>query len=208
MRPGTGTPARHKAIIRTPFIILFYACTPSATTVFERYYQELLNFCARLTRNRDAAADVVQETYARVLTAQQQGSRIAEPRAMLYRTARNLMIDQHRHDALHQGTASLDDAIDADTLIGPSAQEPEVAAMSRQAAQVLLAAIQGLPPRCREAFVLHRFDGHSHAEIASMMGISQKMVEQHIRLAMQTCRRERRAWEARHTPCTDTHGAA
>lgn len=44
-----------------------------------RYYRELLNFCARTVRNRDAAADVVQESYARFLRLQQSSVPIAEP---------------------------------------------------------------------------------------------------------------------------------
>lgn len=56
--------------------------------VLERYYRELLNFCNRTIRNSDAAADAVQETYARVLSAQQGEAELREPRALLYRTAR------------------------------------------------------------------------------------------------------------------------
>ncbi|MFC3339790.1 sigma factor [Paracandidimonas soli] len=67
--------------------------------MLEHYYQELIQFCARLTRNRDAAADLVQETYARVLSAQDKGAQFKEPRALLYRTARNLVIDLHRKDS-------------------------------------------------------------------------------------------------------------
>jgi RNA polymerase sigma factor (sigma-70 family) len=53
----------------------------------------------------------------------------------------------------------------------------------------LLQAIEDLPLRCREAFILHRFDGLPHVEVAERMGISCKMVEQHIKLAMTACRR-------------------
>ena len=63
-----------------------------------RYYQELLNFCWRSLRNREAAADLVQESYARVLGE----AAVREPRALLYRTARNLLVDNHRRAALRQ----------------------------------------------------------------------------------------------------------
>ena len=65
-----------------------------------RYYRELLNFLSRAVNNREAAADLAQESYARVLAMQQDGVTIAEPRALLYRTARNLVIDQHRRDTV------------------------------------------------------------------------------------------------------------
>lgn len=166
--------------------------------LFEHYYQELMNFCARVTRNRDAAADVVQETYVRVLAANQPGRPVNSPRALLYRTARNLLIDGHRRDAVRgrqHGADVMDVLPEVDTLAGPSCHEPETAAMAAQAAQSLLDGIQALPPRCRQAFVLHRFDGLSHAQVARQMGISVKMVEQHIKLAMQACRQARLAHE-------------
>jgi RNA polymerase sigma factor (sigma-70 family) len=160
--------------------------------VLERYYQELLNFCFRTMRNRDAAADVVQESYARVLALQHSGEPVAEPRALLYRTARNLQIDQYRRSEV-RGEALQPDAeacaAELDNLAAPQACEPDAAAESAQGVNALLGAIDALPLRCREAFILHKFDGLPHAEVAERMNISRKMVEQHIKLAMETCRR-------------------
>lgn len=158
------------------------------------YYRELLNFLSRAVNDRHAAADLAQESYVRVLALQQSGQHVAEPRALLYRTARNLVIDRHRRGAvrgqLHDTDLDDDAGLDAvDTLAAPAASEPETAAMSAQAVEAMLAAIGELPLRCREAFILHKFDGLAQAEVARRMGISVTMVERHIRLAMQACRR-------------------
>lgn len=152
-----------------------------------RYYRELLRFLQGAVKDRETAADLAQESYARVLAAQQAGETIAEPRALLYRTARNLVIDQHRRNEV-RGSHAAQESADADETVGPEACEPEAAAMSAQSVQALLAAIAALPLRCREAFILHKFDGLSQAEVARRMGISVTMVERHLKLGMQACR--------------------
>ena len=160
--------------------------------VLTRYYRELLNFLSRAVNDRHAAADLAQESYVRVLALQQSGEHVAEPRALLYRTARNLVIDRHRRGAVRGQALDTDDngAADLfDSLAAPAASEPETAAMSAQAVEAMLAVIGELPLRCREAFILHKFDGLPQAEVARRMGISVTMVERHIKLAMQACRR-------------------
>ncbi|WP_349630287.1 sigma-70 family RNA polymerase sigma factor [Acidovorax sp. CCYZU-2555] len=159
--------------------------------VVTRYYRELLRFLQGAARDRETAADIAQESYARLLAVQQSGETVAEPRALLYRTARNLLIDQHRRGEVRGAHLSLEsDAVEdpIDLVAGPQALEPEAAAMSAQSVDALLAAIGALPLRCREAFMLHKFDGLSQAEVARQMGISVTMVERHIKLGMQACR--------------------
>ena len=41
--------------------------------MLERYHRELLNFLTRLVKDRDAAVDLAQESYVRVLSAQGAG---------------------------------------------------------------------------------------------------------------------------------------
>lgn len=144
-----------------------------------------------MVKDRETAADLAQESYARVLAVERSGETIAEPRALLYRTARNLVIDGHRRNEVRGQNLSADaDAPEAvvEGLAAPSACEPEVSAMSSQAVGALLAAIGELPLRCREAFILHKFDGLSQADVARQMGISVTMVERHIKLGMLACR--------------------
>jgi RNA polymerase sigma-70 factor (ECF subfamily) len=54
----------------------------------------------------------------------------------------------------------------------------------RERLALLRGAIDELPPRCREVFVLHKLDGLSHADVADRLGISRNMVEKHVIRAM------------------------
>ncbi|MDP5239277.1 sigma-70 family RNA polymerase sigma factor [Uliginosibacterium sp. 31-16] len=160
--------------------------------VLERYHRELLSFLIRQVNDHDAAADLAQESCLRVLTLQSSGQTIFDVRAFLYRTARNLLIDQSRRKAVRQHEA-LDSMPEAQHPPAPRHLQPEEALASRQNIHAYTTAIEALPPRCREAFVLHIFEDLSQAEVAQRMGISVSMVEKHIVRGMLTCK------QCRHT---------
>jgi RNA polymerase sigma factor (sigma-70 family) len=152
-------------------------------SVFERYYHDLHHFISRSIGCRDKAQDVVQEAYARVLASKQSGNESALG-ALLYTTAKNIVIDQYRQNKSRQY-----DNYELLELAASRADEPEHRAAGRQSMNHLLELIDTLPPRSKEAFVLYKFDGLSHAEIAKQMGISINMVEKHIINAMVSCKK-------------------
>jgi RNA polymerase sigma factor (sigma-70 family) len=160
--------------------------TVTGQALLERYHRELLNFLTRQVSDRHAAADLAQESYARVLAVRQAGQPIVDVRALLYRTARNLLIDRHRRHAVRRHE-DLDAIPEGELPHAPAHLQPEEALASMQAVQAYVATIEALPPRCREAFLLHVFDGLTHAQVGQHMGISASMVEKHIVRAMVAC---------------------
>lgn len=154
-------------------------------SAFEQYYVEVLRFLTRKLRDHDSAQDLTQETFSRALTLPPGGD-VASPRGLLYQIARNLLIDRYR-SSKRQSHENLED-IDESSIVAPGSWQPEAQAESSQHAARLVAIIKALPPRCRQAFVLHRIDGLSQSEVAKQMGISTNMVEKHIIRAMVACR--------------------
>jgi len=57
---------------------------------------------------------------------------------------------------------------------------PERHAAARQQLARLQQAVDSLPARCREIFVLHKFDGRPQKQIAEQFGISLNAVEKHL----------------------------
>ena len=159
-------------------------------TVLTRHYRDLLNFCLRKTRNRDTAADLAQESYARVLSMQQSGQAILEPGALLRQVALRAKIDLDRRAEVRQHE-DLDALDESHQPAGARHLQPEEAYASSQAIQAYLKIIEELPPRCREAFCMYIFDELPNKEIAARMGVSLSMVNQYIsrgKLACAACR--------------------
>lgn len=161
--------------------------------LFERYYRELLNFLARKVGDREFAADLAQESYARVYAAPGKDD-VAEPRALLYTTARNLVIDHHRRVTVRAQVELADESgIEMEAAAGPASSEPDAVLSGRQRLAAIEDALAHLPPRPREAFVLYKLDGLSRAEVASQMGVSVRTVETHLEIAMDACLRRLQA---------------
>ena len=58
---------------------------------------------------------------------------------------------------------------------------------ARERLAILAGAVEELPPRCREVFMLRKVEGLDQAEIARRLGISRNMVEKHLRKALLVC---------------------
>ena len=113
-------------------------------------------------------------------------------RDSLYRTALNLVIDDHRRNALRQ-VESLEVLDNEERYFTPS---PQNSLAQAQRMELLQRALAELPPLCRESFLLRKLEGMSHPEIAEHLGISRSLVEKHIVNAMKHCRLRMRQWDA------------
>lgn len=154
-------------------------------SLFRQYSGELLSFLTAKLGCREQAADVVQETYMRVLSLENPYA-ILQPRAFLYKTALNLTIDAFRRQRLRA-----ERTVEFETVEYMPSQLPDQEAVveSKQRVEVLRRAIDELPPKCRHVFLLHKFQSLPHAVIAERLGISKNMVEKHVMKAMAHCRK-------------------
>lgn len=153
-------------------------------SAFTRHYEALLSHVSRRIGNPAVASDVVQDTFLRI-QASVPATEVASPTAYLFRVADNLAIDHLRQETARARHFSPDADYEAVAAPEPS---PEHALDYKQRLQRLEAAIAELPPKCREVFLLHKFDGLSHGEIAEQLGISRSMVEKHVMKALAHCR--------------------
>lgn len=153
------------------------------------HYRDLLRHLTHRLRNPDDAADIAQTTFAQVyqhaMATPGKAAAIESPRALLFRTAHNLCIDQARHRQVVQAWA--DDRLAAN--LRPVAPSAEHMAAYHQLVERVVALLEQLPPRRREVFMLFRAHGHTLAEIAQRLGLTEAAVAKHVVRATLDCSR-------------------
>jgi RNA polymerase sigma-70 factor (ECF subfamily) len=136
----------------------------------------LMQFLQHNWRNEADIADLRQDIYERICEAAQE--RIPDhPKAFLFKTARNLLVDRARRSQVVPIDVTSD--FEAMGLIS-DLPGPENSVMARDELRRLQSALDRLPPRCREAVVLARIEGLSGKEIAQRMGVNESTVSIHL----------------------------
>jgi RNA polymerase sigma factor (sigma-70 family) len=158
-------------------------------TLFRQHHKELYGLACRRLGRCDMAADVVQDAfvrYADMAKADADGEAVEQPRLFLCRIVANLIIDQGRRDRRRGSHAVLDDVADQ---LPDSQPAPDKALETRERLALLRAALDELPPSCRDALLLSRVGELTHAEVAERLGVSCSMVSKNIMRALRHCER-------------------
>src|SRR5580692_9060418 len=142
----------------------------------------LMQFLRHNWRNESDITDIRQDVYERVYEAACQEIQ-QSAKAFVFSTARNLLIDRVRRERIVPIEAGTEletlDVVSED----PSSDRTVIA---RDELRRLNAALERLPKRCREAFVMREVQELSRREIAVRMGISEKTVNRHLDDATRT----------------------
>jgi RNA polymerase sigma-70 factor (ECF subfamily) len=133
---------------------------------YEAHERELFSCALRATKDRDTAADLVQETYLRFVAELRAGRRPQLVRPWLYRVLTNLIVSRGRHVSVVERWRRSLRRSDA------TAPPPEGAAVADETRRELERAIARLAPYARLALMLAA-KGFSGPEIADQLGRSQ-----------------------------------
>jgi RNA polymerase sigma factor (sigma-70 family) len=149
-------------------------------------YREQNDAVIRMLRprlaNEDDVAEVMQESFLRLLRYRRCGP--DSLKYLLFRVAMNLAVS-HQRQASIRHVVSLNDV----ELVSNEMPVDQRLVQEEEMTQVAMA-IQSLPPRCRQMYVMSRLRGFRQREIAQHCGISQRMVELHIAKAQSLIREQ------------------
>lgn len=151
--------------------------------IFRTYYAPLCKTVYNITRDSDAAEDIVQDVFMKVWRRKSQLDFSKSIKSYLFRssvnTALNYLEKNRRNTSMEESEAgSMRMAINT----------TEDAIGYQEVNHRIQQALETLPPKCRTVFSLSRYDELSYAEIAEQLDISVKAVEKHMGKALKHMR--------------------
>jgi len=146
--------------------------------LFERHQTMLYNFFLRLTGNRAASEDLVQEVFIRIL--KYRAGYHGENRFVvwMFQIARNAHVDFLRKQ---KGEVAFDDQFAEAPSLEP---RPEDRFEADQEARLVRRALDKLPPKKRELLVLFRFQNLKLREIADLFDVQVGTVKVQVHRAL------------------------
>jgi len=153
----------------------------------EEHGKKMFALAYRMTGNEHDAEDVVQETFFRAYRNLARYDSRARFSSWLHRIAANHAIDLLRRRKRWRTTDRAPSEPPAELVDGEPT--PERAVFGREVRQRIAAAMAGLSPRERVAFVLRHHEGWSIAEIGRALGTRDNATKNHVFRAVQKLRR-------------------
>lgn len=148
------------------------------TALYKQYWKQVYNFSRLYLTSADAAEEVVQEVFIKIWETREFLREDDHFKGLLFIITRNLIFNRHRknmNEDFYKVTvlAALEEPYDV---------EEEIDAHNLQ--EYIDRLIDELPPRRREIFNLSRKEQKSYKEIALLLNISEKTVENQISEAL------------------------
>jgi RNA polymerase sigma-70 factor, ECF subfamily len=154
--------------------------------LLQRYWARLVVYAAEIVDGQDQAQDVAQDTFIQLWRYRERWVTAGNVGAYLYRITRNLALNAVRQE---RASARRIERSAERNVNPPSPTTPEESLDEALLRQHVEAALNALPERRREVFILARFHGLSHEEIATAMEISRQTVANQMSLALSQLQR-------------------
>lgn len=151
------------------------------TQLFDYYYSALVIFADRYLHDTGSAEDIVQSVFVK-MWENRENLKAVSVRFHLINAVRNSCIDKIRKDGTREKYIQ--------RQIHQSSHAGQDFWAESELKEMIESAIDRIPDRCREIFLLSRFEGLNSKEIAEKLQLSQRTVETQITNALKILRRE------------------
>ncbi len=150
--------------------------------VYRAYYQSLVEF-AQFYLDEFCAQEVVSEFFVWLWQNRQKLKIKSNLSGYLYVSIKNRALNRLTDKEKQQKEQNFQAK-----LVSVFEQSPEDHLINKEEAQKVENILELIPPRSRQIFIMHRYDGLKYKEIAKLLNISVNTVENHIVKAIQILR--------------------
>jgi len=161
----------------------------SLETLYADNYSGLLRFLVSKLQNKDDAEDIAQAAFIRIKPLLEKGL-LDDPVAYLFQTARNLIIDHHRHKKIQR--KYINGQLDRQYIYGGELEQdcstPERVITAKEDMDCIVKVLENMPESYRQTFFLHRMKGLTYSDIAKEKNVSISSIEKYILRALKQCR--------------------
>lgn len=158
--------------------------------VFRAHFAGMAAFVHRYVQAPDVAEELVQDIFLKLWSRREQLSEIESLKTYLYRAVRNQALNWLRRRKLERRWEE-EHSDEAEPMAGTATDDD---ASEQEVALAVRRAVDRLPPRCREIFMMSRDGGLTYNEIAQALGISVKTVETQMGRALKALRASLASW--------------
>jgi len=151
--------------------------------LFERHHKALFNFFLRLTGERQASEDLVQDVFLRILKYHATYRPGTQFRAWMYQLARHAFLDRRKPSASAEVPLEALSAEPASPMAGPAERLQQ-----EQQSALLRRALARLPEDKREVLVLSRFHGLNYEQVGALLGCEVGAVKLRVYRAVRALR--------------------
>lgn len=153
--------------------------------LFRRYKAPLSRYLHNLRCSNEETEEILQETYIRIIRANDLDRLEVRARGYLYKIALNLLRDRIRREKVRQKN----NHVQIDSMeIESDCPSPEQIAEWHGNLHLIKQVLLSLQPRCRKVFLLHFFEQYSLKDISGILSVHRKTVERDLTLAIDLCR--------------------
>jgi RNA polymerase sigma-70 factor (family 1) len=157
----------------------------SFTSVFSKYYKDLVIFSFSFTKDRDAAEEIVQDIFLRLWENRHYLVIQTSLKSYLLKSVQNLSLDWLRHQKVKSGYT--EDMLDHPLLYE---NETEHYVLHSELLEMITKSLEKIPEPYAQTFRMNRFELLNYREIASKLGVSVRTVEVRISKALSLLRKE------------------
>ena len=143
-------------------------------TLFAEYYQKLCGFAYTFLRNQEEAEECVADVFVNIWKSRKSLFIEKSVKAYLYTCVRNAVL------AAIKKRNPLMDSIDALMVSPEYTNNTEQEILHAELQHEIEIAVESLPPRCKQVFLMSRIESLSYKTISEILGISEKTVENHL----------------------------